>query len=62
MKKVKSIATCRECSHCIPITDRNLSTDKKPILLRCRFNKYDRLLSEDNCEHFNQNNKQRNEC
>ena len=46
--------TCGECSHLTP-TDEYLSVkERRPILGRCPFSKFMKLLSENGCENFRQ--------
>jgi len=47
---------CKQCIHAKPCLDANLSNSGSAILCRCKFFKYLKLLNENSCENFKQNN------
>ena len=48
--------TCGDCAHLVPDMEYLSVKEHRPILGRCPFSKYLRLLSDKICEHFKMKN------
>lgn len=47
-------STCGDCAHLVPDMGYLSVKERRPILGRCSFSKYMKLLSENGCENFKQ--------